>query len=190
MTATASVHILWYSHRHGDDFTVYGTGEQAIAARADIAREFWGEAADGVSTPDGFPDSPDGLTDEEAVRLYFEAMDDESAEIITAPVIWPTDTGSLPGLGDRDTPPVWVIYRGKLDELAGRPVTDEEAGRIAEALESSTIPEALDAVIESVCGLSGDEDEDAGDGLTLIAGVLYDQDGYAGDDTTSAADSE
>lgn len=67
---------------------------------------------------------------------------------------------SLPGLGDRDTEVVWQLHRGKLDEIAGRQVTDEEAERIAEALEFSSIPEALDNVVESVCGFPPDEDED------------------------------
>ena len=66
--------------------------------------------------------------------------------------------GQHAGLGDRDTHPVFTLYRGKLDEIARRAVTDEEVSRIAIALEFSSVPAAIEDVIYSVCG-NEDEDE-------------------------------
>ena len=66
---------------------------------------------------------------------------------------------AVPGLGDRDTAVVWAIHRGKLDEIAGRPVTDEEVSRVAIALEFSTVPDAVSDVVFAVCGSAEDDDE-------------------------------
>lgn len=56
-------------------------------------------------------------------------------------------------------PIVWSVDRSDLDYFANRPVTDEEADRIAEAIGHSSIPEALQVVVDSIAGIT-DEDEE------------------------------
>ena len=63
------VWILLYSHKadEGYDITAYATWKLAREALADIARSWWHERGlDGVTA------APDGLSDEDVIRTYFE----------------------------------------------------------------------------------------------------------------------
>jgi hypothetical protein len=85
--AETTVYVLRYSHKHGDDIDVYATADAASAAAADLARQFWGEAAGSMNAPDDFPAAPDGLSDQDATRLYFDVLDGvEWYEITASPV--------------------------------------------------------------------------------------------------------
>jgi hypothetical protein len=78
------VYVLLYSHRHGDDISVYASYDLARAGLAGICREWWNDARAG---DDSFPASPDGLSDDEVIARYFNAMDStESWEITEAAV--------------------------------------------------------------------------------------------------------
>ena len=78
MTATGTVWVVQYTHRHGDDFSAHATPEAADKALADIAREWWSVELNGM---DGVPATADGLSDREAVRIYFELVDNEDYQI-------------------------------------------------------------------------------------------------------------
>lgn len=52
------------------------------------------------------------------------------------------------------------VTRPMLDELAGRPVTDEEFARLRKALEFSTISECVRSAVEQVTGLADEDEED------------------------------
>lgn len=82
-----TVYVLRYSHYHGDDIDVYATSEAASAAAADLARQFWGKAAGTMNAPDDFPDSPDGLSDQDATRMYFNVLDGVEWYEITASAV-------------------------------------------------------------------------------------------------------
>ena len=69
--------VLHYSHRHGDDITLWAASDLAYAALGTIVREYWDEITD----DDGVPDSPDALTDDQAIEMYFDRQDDESYSI-------------------------------------------------------------------------------------------------------------
>jgi hypothetical protein len=71
------VYTLRYSHRHGDDVYVYSTAGKAHAALAEIAREWWPD----ITHLDGAPTTPDGLTDEQAIEMYFDLRADEFWDI-------------------------------------------------------------------------------------------------------------
>lgn len=71
------VFVVVYDHRHGIDVSVYTTIELATAAVAGIAREWWSE----ITGYGEVPDTPDGLTDEEATEIYFAHQDDEGYAI-------------------------------------------------------------------------------------------------------------
>jgi hypothetical protein len=80
------VYVLRYWHKHGDDISVHATPELADEAIAGIVRLWWEE----VRGEHGVPDTPGGLSDEDAVRLYFDHQDGRSEpegyEILARPV--------------------------------------------------------------------------------------------------------
>lgn len=59
--------------------------------------------------------------------------------------------------------PVWAVTRSRVEELAGRRVTDEEAARIAKAIDFSTANEAVEDAVLQVCGYPPEEDDDGKD---------------------------
>lgn len=77
-TQPQTVYVLHYSHRHGDDITVHADSDLAHEWLASIVREWWTEI---TGRGDGVPDSPDGLTNEKAVSVYFDHKHDESWSI-------------------------------------------------------------------------------------------------------------
>lgn len=84
-----TIYLLSYSHKHGTDITVYATEESANAAKAEIARGYWADAAGSVNAPDDFPASADDLSDAAAVSLYFEVMSDTESVSTTAAEVQP-----------------------------------------------------------------------------------------------------
>ncbi len=80
--ANQIVHVVVYSHKHGDDVNVYATDAGARASLAEIARMYWADMYGDGNPADDVPETPEGLSDEEAARLYFANMDGESAEIV------------------------------------------------------------------------------------------------------------
>lgn len=55
---------------------------------------------------------------------------------------------------------VWALTRGHLEEMVGRPLTDDEVARVAKCFEYSSIGDVINGVTES-CGLwPPDEDEE------------------------------
>lgn len=77
MTASGTVYVLQYTHKHGDDFTAWPSQQEAESALAGIVREWWAAEMKGE---DGVPATPDDLSDEDAVRMYFDHTS-ETAEI-------------------------------------------------------------------------------------------------------------
>lgn len=78
MTATGTVYVLQYTHVHGQDLSAHATLQGAEKALAGIAREWWTRELDGIA---GVPATPDDLSDNEAVRIYFGHLDDEDYQI-------------------------------------------------------------------------------------------------------------
>lgn len=77
------VYVVEYWHKHGNDIFVCATDEVALSVAAGIAREQWPTVAS-----EALPESPDGLSDEEVRRAYFDAVADlEGYEITVKPVI-------------------------------------------------------------------------------------------------------
>ena len=74
----AEVWVLEYQHKHGTDVTAHATEEAARHAIAQTARYFWEEVA---SWHSGMPAAPDGLSDEDATRIYFANFDAEDYHI-------------------------------------------------------------------------------------------------------------
>lgn len=79
-----------YEHRHGTDASLWTTQEGVRAALADTIRRYWDE----VSDRHGVPATPDGLTDHEAIGLYFRNHDQESYQITRAVVTQHPGTGA------------------------------------------------------------------------------------------------
>jgi hypothetical protein len=67
------VWVLETSDRHGQDVSVYASHEGAYAALADIASEGWNE----VPASADMPESPDGLSEQEMVEIYYRNRADE-----------------------------------------------------------------------------------------------------------------
>jgi hypothetical protein len=84
-----TVHVLSYSHKHGESIMVYATEEGADAAKAEIAREYWADAAGSVNAPDNFPASADDLSDADAASLYFDVMSGIESVSTTAAEVQP-----------------------------------------------------------------------------------------------------
>jgi hypothetical protein len=61
------VWVLEHIHRHGGTIGAHAAEAGAIAAAAAIARDGWAN----ITGRPGVPDSPDGLDDEQAMRMYF-----------------------------------------------------------------------------------------------------------------------
>jgi len=74
----SEVWILEYQHKHGTDLTAHATEEAARLAAAQIARDFWEDVA---SWHPEMPATPDGLSDEDATRIYFANFDAEDYHI-------------------------------------------------------------------------------------------------------------
>lgn len=63
------VHVLTYSHKHGEDITVYATGKAADEAVQEIVDSYWEEA---------FPDvDPATVPADERVERYFDESGEE-----------------------------------------------------------------------------------------------------------------
>ena len=73
---TRLVAILIYEHQHGRDVSAYGSYAGAKAALAEIARSQWKDRA-----ATDVLDDPDGLSDDEVIRLYFDGHDEEFYDI-------------------------------------------------------------------------------------------------------------
>jgi len=94
-TATGTVWVLRYSHRHGDDLLAFTSGELADAALVAICREWW-ESITGIW--DDVPDSPEGMADEAIIEMYFDHQSDESYSIENLPIFGePSDVTALVG---------------------------------------------------------------------------------------------
>lgn len=73
--AGTTVYVLRYWHRHGSDITVHASREGADAQIAGYVREWW------VSERYGnMPETPDLLSDDAAVQMYFDAQNDYASE--------------------------------------------------------------------------------------------------------------
>ena len=69
------VFVATYSHKHGDDQTVYATFAGAVRARNDIATQWWDrEIGDGHPKPE----NPDAIGE-----AYFDYMNDHGEEWFT-----------------------------------------------------------------------------------------------------------
>lgn len=71
------VHILIYSHRHGDDVYAFREMKDAERKITSIAREWW---------PVDIPETEIPTSDGELVERYFETMAEESYRIETVQV--------------------------------------------------------------------------------------------------------
>ena len=76
------VQVVIYSHKHGDDVNVFATKAGARASLAEVARVYWDDMYADVNVDGDVPETPEGLSDDEAIRLYFANMHGESAEIV------------------------------------------------------------------------------------------------------------
>lgn len=76
------VHVLTWDHRKGMSQSVHATAGSAEEARARIVRDNWDDFADRADLPAKPP-----ADDDEALRLYEEAADDESFHIESLNVI-------------------------------------------------------------------------------------------------------
>lgn len=74
------IYVLVIDHRQGHDVTVHARQQDAEAAAAGYARAHWEE----IAWQAGIPDSPGGLEDIMAIRLYFDALPGESCSISPA----------------------------------------------------------------------------------------------------------
>lgn len=79
----AEVWVLVVSQPDGNRLGAYASYEAARDELARWVRREWDHIAGGFLAGDdeGKPDSPDGLTDDEAIELYFEDNDDEWYEL-------------------------------------------------------------------------------------------------------------
>lgn len=67
---------------------------------------------------------------------------------------------NCPDCGSRDDEVVWALTRGHLEEMAGRPLADDEVARVAKCFEYSTIGDVISGVLDS-CGLWPPDEDDA-----------------------------
>ena len=72
--AAQTVYVLTYTHKHGEDVTVYSTEHAAKRAAGDIARVYWETAVASDYALPGMRKSPGGMGDEEVTRQYFMVM--------------------------------------------------------------------------------------------------------------------
>jgi hypothetical protein len=88
----ADLFIGIYEHRHGTTVSVHTTEEDAIAAKAQTAREWWHERSDTSA-----PEDCAGLTDEEVIRAYFDDHPSESYGIYEASLPHTGEAGDING---------------------------------------------------------------------------------------------
>lgn len=75
--AAPTAWVLFISHRHGEDATLYATEDAASAAVAAWARDWWDDEVRGKwRTPTEEWDDPPEL-DDDVVRIYFEVVESE-----------------------------------------------------------------------------------------------------------------
>lgn len=79
-----------YEHRHGTTVSVHASREDAIAAKAQTAREWWHERVDRSA-----PDDPTGLSTEEVIRAYFDDHKSESYGIYDASLPHTGEAGDI-----------------------------------------------------------------------------------------------
>jgi hypothetical protein len=77
-----TVYVLRYSHRHGDDYSAHDSQDGAKEAIAGIVRDSWEEINDDPRVSE----TPENMSDEDAVAVYFQYAEDESHEIVALPV--------------------------------------------------------------------------------------------------------
>jgi hypothetical protein len=75
--------VVHHLHRHGCDVRLYATDALAHAAVAELARNWWPE----IAWDDGAPATPDGLSDADAIRIYFDHHASECCTVDLAQVI-------------------------------------------------------------------------------------------------------
>lgn len=80
------VYVLAYENKYGGDVSVYATAEGAVAGAAEIARRFW--------RAEGVPGTPEGLSDADAVSVYFDAMDGREYYSVTAAEVIGSEGGA------------------------------------------------------------------------------------------------
>jgi N-formylglutamate amidohydrolase len=80
-----TVHVLVYTHHHGEDVFAYASEEGASAAKAELARLYWDDAVSRKGAD--LPASADDLSDAEAAGLYFGAMADRESVSITVTTV-------------------------------------------------------------------------------------------------------
>jgi len=61
------VYVLWVSHKHGTDISVYSTEADAKVAAVEFALQWW----DGDRADQDAPDDPAGLSADEILSAYF-----------------------------------------------------------------------------------------------------------------------
>lgn len=71
--------------------------------------------------------------------------------------------------------PAYAVTRPRIEELAGREVTDEEFARIAKAISFSTVDECVMGAVEQVTGPADDEDTQPVAGAKVYGGFTHDE---------------
>ena len=89
-----TVWVLRYSHKHGDDILAFTSLDLASDALAAIAREWWDDI---TGIWDEVPETPDGLSDEATIEMYFDHQDDESWSIENIAIMGTSDVTALVG---------------------------------------------------------------------------------------------
>jgi len=75
------VYTVTYSHRHGEDITVYDSEEAAYAGAEETIREWLGQEVDDDETRDAIIALLDAGKVHDAIIAYCEAVEDEGFEI-------------------------------------------------------------------------------------------------------------
>ena len=103
------VWVVEYAHKHGTDFSAHATAAEARQVVAWIARQFW---ADIAAIRDELPATPEGLSDEEMVQMYFDACAPQESYEVHGLDVEPLSTAAPP-----ETQTEGVPWDG-LDDLA------------------------------------------------------------------------
>jgi hypothetical protein len=81
------LYTLHISHRHGDDISIHASHAEATAALAGYSRDWW--------TKEGLDGEPPE-NDQEAIRQYWDHIEDESANIEEHGMALPGDERAKP----------------------------------------------------------------------------------------------
>lgn len=143
-TEPVVVHAL-VINQHSQGITLHGSEEDANAALADYAREWWHQMVGGdLARQEGIPATPDGLGDDEVIS-YFRQCTDESWEIMQFRLPRALPGGSVI-LGEA----LAQELRKQVDGLTGAMRSGEGAGEGARR-----IAKTLDEVLPPAAGMAG-----------------------------------